>query len=123
MLRERIREIGIVISNSEDLDCVEVLEDLVESAAEYVKDVNVLEGGILIAKYYKDGEDYRNYIEGLDKERTSAHNELIANVKIINRLCKKYNLSPIYNGDEEDRIAIANFGFELVKEIFSTRRL
>lgn len=122
MLRERIREIGLVISNSEDLDCVEVLEDLIQSAAEYVMDVNVFEGGILISKYYKDGEQYRNYIEGLDKERTSAHNELIANVKIINRLCRKYSLSPIYDGDEEDRVAIANFGFELAKEIFITRR-
>ncbi|MBU5483582.1 DUF3232 domain-containing protein [Clostridium sp. MSJ-11] len=122
MIIEKIREVADKISNSEDLDCIEVLEDLILSAGEFVKKVNTLEGGIIVSKYYKDGEEFREYMAELDKEKFLAHNELIANVKIVNRLCKKYNIPIVYIGDEEDRAAIGKFGLALTNEIFSSRR-
>ncbi|WP_315116954.1 DUF3232 domain-containing protein [uncultured Clostridium sp.] len=119
---EKIREVADKISNSEDLDCIEVLEDLISSAGEFVKKVNTLEGGSIVSKYYKDGDEFREYMTDLDKERFLAHNELIANIKIVNRLCKKYNIPVIYIGNEEDRRAIGEFGLALTNEIFSSKR-
>ncbi|GAA0731052.1 hypothetical protein GCM10008905_33050 [Clostridium malenominatum] len=122
MLIERIREIADRISNSEDLDCVEVIEDLIFSAGEYIKKVNAFEGGLIVAKYYTDGEEYSSYINSLNKEKVLALNELVANIKITNRLCKKYNIALVYIGDEEDREGASEFGMELCKEIFACKR-
>lgn len=118
MLIERIREVADRISNSEDLDCVEVIEDLIFSAGEYIKKVNAFEGALIVAKYYKDGEEYGRYINSLNKEKVLALNELVANIKITNRLCRKYSIALVYLGDEEDREGVAEFGLALSKEIF-----
>lgn len=123
MVREKISEFIRVIDETQDSDCLDLIEELVASASEYVHRVNVLEIAIMIGKYNKNGEEYRTYIENLDKQRNNAHNILISNVKIINRLCRSYKLPLIYQGNEEERIEVAEFAQQLVNELFSTRRL
>ena len=123
MYREKINEFIRVISESNDRECLDLMEDLISSASDYVRRVNVLEIGLMVGKYNKEGSEYREYIEKLDKLRSSAHNALITNVKIINRLCKNNDLPPIYDGDEEERIKVAEFAKQVVEELFSTRRL
>lgn len=123
MYREKINEFIRVISETNDRECLELMEDLISSASDYVRRVNVLEIGLMVGKYSKEGSEYREYIEKLDKLRSSAHNALITNVKIINRLCKNNDLPLIYSGNEEDRIQVAEFAKQVVEELFSTRRL
>ena len=123
MYREKINEFIKVISETEGSECLHMMEDLIESASDYVRRVNVLEIGLMVGKYNKEGAEYREYIEKLDKQRSNAHNALINNVKIINRLCRKNNLQPIYQGNEEERVEIAEFAQQVVEELFSTRRL
>ena len=123
MYREKINEFIRVISESNDRECLDLMEDLISSASDYVRRVNVLEIGLMVGKYNKEGSEYREYIEKLDKLRSSAHNALITNVKIINRLCKNNDLPPIYIGNEEDRIQVAEFAKQVVEELFTTRRL
>lgn len=121
--REKINEFIKTISETNDLECLDLMEDLIDSASDYVRRVNVLEIGIMVGKHNKEGEEYREYIEKLDKQRSRAHNALISNVKIINRLCRIHNLEPIYQGKEDNRIDIAEFSQKVVDELFSTRRL
>jgi len=121
--REKIHEFIRTISESNDRECLDLMEDLISSASDYVRRVNVLEIGLMVGKYNKEGAEYREYIEKLDKQRSNAHNALITNVKIINRLCKNNNLELIYSGNEEDRIEVAKFAQQVVEELFSTRRL
>lgn len=123
MYREKINEFIKVISETEDSECLDIMEDLIESASGYVRRVNVLEIGLMVGRYNKEGSEYREYIEKLDKQRSNAHNALISNVKIINRLCRKNNLQLIYQGNEEDRIEVAEFAQKVVEELFNTRRL
>lgn len=123
MYREKIHEFIRTISESNDRECLDLMEDLISSASDYVRRVNVLEIGLMVGKYNKEGAEYREYIEKLDKQRSNAHNALITNVKIINRLCKNNNLELIYSGNEEDRIEVAKFAQQVVEELFSTRRL
>jgi carboxylesterase type B len=123
MFREKINEFIKVISKTEDSECLDMMEELIESASDYIRRVNVLEIGVMVGKYNKEGDEYREYIKKLDKQRSNAHNSLISNVKIINRLCRNNNLSMIYQGNEEDRIEVAEFAQKVVDELFSTRRL
>ena len=123
MYREKINEFIRTISETNDKECLELMEDLISSASDYVRRVNVLEIGLMVGKYNKEGDEYREYIEKLDKLRSSAHNALITNVKIINRLCKNNDLPLIYSGNEEDRIKVAEFAKQVVEELFTTRRL
>lgn len=123
MFREKINEFIKVISENEDSECLDMMEELIESASHYMRRVNVLEIGLMVGKYNKEGNEYREYIEKLDKQRSNAHNALISNVKIINRLCRNNNLLLIYEGNEEDKIEVAEFAQKVVDELFSTRRL
>lgn len=123
MYREKINEFIRTISESKDRECFNLMDDLISSASDYVRRVNVLEIGLMVGKYNKEGAEYREYIEKLDKQRSNAHNALITNVKIINRLCKNNDLASIYSGNEEDRIQVAEFAQNVVEELFSTRRL
>jgi hypothetical protein len=123
MYREKINEFIRVISESDDRECLDLMEDLISSASDYVRRVNVLEIGVMVGKYNKEGAEYREYIEKLDKLRSNAHNSVITNVKIINRLCRKNDLSMIYSGNEEDRIEVGEFAQQVVEELFSTRKL
>ena len=75
------------------------------------------------------GKGYKDYCEiierinaRLDKSRTIAHNALISNVNIVDRLCKINETEPIYGG-EDDRVAIAEFARQVVNEFFEERRL
>ena len=123
MFREKINEFIKVISETEDSECLDMMEELIGSASDYMRRVNVLEVGVMVGKYNKEGDEYREYIEKLDKQRSNAHNSLISNVKVINRLCKNHNLPLIYEGNEEERVEVAEFAQKVVDELFSTRRL
>jgi carboxylesterase type B len=123
MYREKINEFIRTIAQSNDIECLDLMEDLISSASDYVRRVNVLEIGLMVGKYNKEGAEYREYIEKLDKQRSEVHNALITNVKIINRLCRKNNLPLIYQGNEEERVEIAEFAQQVVDELFSSRRL
>jgi hypothetical protein len=123
MFREKINEFIKVISETEDSECLDMMEELIGSASDYMRRVNVLEVGVMVGKYNKEGDEYREYIEKLDKQRSNAHNSLISNVKVINRLCRNHGLPLIYEGNEEERVAVAEFAQKVVDELFSTRRL
>lgn len=123
MYREKINTLIPAISKTNDIDCLGLIDDLIEAAAEYIKRVNVLEAALITAKISKEPEEYREYVQRLDKSRSSAHNNLISNVKIVNRLCRSNNVPVIFEGNEEMRIEIAEFALELSVELFSSRRL
>lgn len=123
MYREKINEFIRIISKSNDRESLNLMQDVISSASDYVRRVNVLEIGLMVGKYNKEGAEYREYIEKLAKQRSNVHNALMTNVKIINRLCKNNDLAYIYSGNEDDRIQVAEFAQNVVEELFSTRTL
>lgn len=123
MYRERIAVLIDLISHNEDSEYVEIIRDLLESAAEYIKKVVSLEAALSIAKLNKEGNEYRAYIQQLDSSRSTVHNKLIGNVKLVNRLCSNYGIPVIYDGDENNRIEIAEFARQLILQYFNTRKL
>lgn len=123
MYRERINVFIKVISQTSDSDFLNIVEDLVQSAGNYIMSVANLEAAIVVSKETKEASEYREYIESIDHKRSSAHNVLIANTKAVNRMCKKYNVPLIFQGNEAVRAEVAEFAHQLVDELFSTRRL
>lgn len=122
MYRDKICTFINLVSESDDSDCLDMINDLVESAADYIKRVNILEAGLITARINCDPSEYRNIIERLDKMRSAVHNDLIINVKAVNRLCRAHNIPLLFEGNEEERIEIAEFALNLSNEIFNTRR-
>lgn len=123
MFKEKINEFIKVISTTEDSECLDMMEELIGSASDYVRRVNVLEIGLMVGRYNKDDNEYKEYIEKLNKQRSNAYNALILNVKVINRLCRTNDLPLIYEGNEEDNIEVSEFAKNVVDELFSTRKL
>ena len=103
-----------------DEDERDIIEKMVSSAAAYINAVTDMK-----SKSYnfagRTGEDLRTALERSDRERTNAHNALIAYVNIVNRICTAHNRNPIYVGPTDLRRAYGDFAIQLVGEIFANR--
>lgn len=64
-----------------------------------------------------------NMSQEIDRARHAAHESMIANVRILNRLAASYGIDKIYTGDEENRYQIGDFAGELISDIFRNRDL
>ena len=122
MYREKLQSLlNAILLKDNDTMAQKVVGDLIASTGKYVRAVVELEGAVMSAKHQFEGEVYREYIGNLDSIRSIAHNSLISNMKIVNRLCDKYEVEPIYTGSDE-RAMIGDFAGELAIEFFQTRK-
>ena len=64
-----------------------------------------------------------NMSQVIDRARHTAHEAMIANVRILNRLAASYGIDKIFTGDEENRYQIGDFAGELISDIFRNRDL
>lgn len=123
MYREKVDLFLDTIANTPDADFVDLIEDLMNAAGEYLKRVVFLEAASIVGKLNKDGTEYGENIQKLDGDRSTAHNNLIATVKAINNLSRMHGIPVLYEGNEESRVVIADFAQRIVDEYFSTRKL
>ncbi|SHF76596.1 Protein of unknown function [Caldanaerobius fijiensis DSM 17918] len=98
------------------------MEDYIKDCNHYAKTVADMEGALTVARYRLEGEEYREYIANLDRNRKIAHDALIASTKLLNKLCKIYGEPAIYTGGES-RIEIAKFAIAVTDELVTTRTL
>ena len=72
-----------------------------------------------------DSEEYRELIPRLDKTRTYAHNALLTQVNILNRIAAEANLPPVYDGvvseERPYRREVANAALDYVQGIILNR--
>lgn len=119
-IKERINALLEVVKD--DADQISLVKNLISSCSHYVDVVVNTENSINIARFkINDPADYREYVQQLDKSRRIAHETVISNVHIVDRLCKLNKVEPIYGG-EDDRLAIADFAKQVVDEYFEERR-
>lgn len=101
--------------------CFDLVERGLRHYAEYVNCVYNMETRIAIARFHaNDVEEYQNVVRGMDESRRIAHEAAIASVNIIDRLCDKFGVEPIYGGSQ-DRVAIGDFCGMIVSEYFDDR--
>lgn len=103
-----------------DADMRDCLEEMVISVGAYVAAVTTMETKALNL-YGREQQELRDAVTEADRTRTSAHNALIANVDIVNRICEMCGQPPIYTGGSARR-EYGDFAFALVKEIFEARQ-
>ena len=109
-------------SNSADsADDLEALNDAMTSFREYVNRVDIGEQQILLAAIRFEGQEYREMLSRYDRNRHNQHETAIANVRLVNRLAEIYEVSHLFTGDDQDRLAVADFCLDVVVKIFQNR--
>ena len=107
----------------------QLLNNLINSALDYVSIVvkNDLQLKIQAPKLENDG--YREYIHSLDDARTRKHNALISALHAFNRyILENYENTPIggiYTLSPEtihDRVAVGDWAGNFIYEIFANRK-
>ena len=114
---------GRLISFVSDPELAEAVIDAVNSCAEYVAGVVDMEIKTTLAAKRYEGNDYQEAVMIYDADRSRKHNAAIANIKMMNRIAEAAGMSPIYTGDPDNRIQIAEFCIELTTDMFMNRRL
>ena len=113
---ERLME----LSKEFSFDEMELVEQMIHSAADYVQQVAIMESTRLNFAG-RNNEEYRNKLSETDTARTKMHNALISATNIVNRRCEAHGLPPIYTGPKDVRRSYGDFAIELVDEIFKNR--
>ena len=108
---------------ADDVEILEIIEDTIDVYGNYVAYVYKMESLRPILKIRLEAEEYKNIIEEMDEKRTRIHNAAIAATKVINRLCESNDLSLFFEGNIDDRVAVAEFMRDVVTNVFENRKL
>ncbi len=112
----------IKASNSMDAkDDLETLHDAMNSFRKYVDEVDGGEIQIKLASIRFSGDEYREMVSRYDQNRHNQHEAAIANVRLVNRLADMYGVNHLFTGDDQDRLAVADFTLDVVIKIFQNR--
>lgn len=112
----------LVEAARDDEDALEMIERSMNSFVLYVQAVYAMEVKIPILRFRCDATELGEAIMELDRSRRNAHEGAIASVKILNRICKMFDVAPLFEGNTEDRLAIAEFCSETVAAFFRERK-
>ena len=114
----------IKASDSPDAkDDLAALDEAMTSFREYVNKVDAGEQQIKLAAVRFEGEEYREMITQYDRRRHNQHEDAIINCRLVNRLAQLYGASPLFLGDDKDRLQVADFCLSTVVELFDNRSL
>lgn len=114
----------------QDEVAISLLEKLVESAERYFGAVVNMETRLKTARFRMEGDQLRDFIQTLDRNRHQAHEALISNLHIFNRYAikeygEKVPVGGLFSKPPEairDRIAVADWAGELLYMLYSERK-
>ena len=117
---------ALISAYAADGDMTGVIVDALESFEKYHQAIYTLEiQRELYLRGAMDSDTYRERIPQLDQVRTSRHNAVISNVRLLNRLAEQNGLEPFYGGvvSEEHpyRTQLADAVLLFVREIIAER--
>ncbi len=120
MIQERVGLLLQAIMQKGELleENIKIIEDFFQKSIEYISIVVSLEITRLTAKNYLNGEDYRRFVEEMDRKRNIKYYNLLTSLQIINRLCDKCETQHFYVG-ADDHAAIGEFAGKVVQDLFS----
>lgn len=104
-------------------DDLEALNDAMTSFREYVNKVDAGEQQILLAAVRFEGEEYREMVSRYDRNRHDQHESAIVNVRLVNRLAELYGVSPLFTGNDKERLQVADFCLDVVIQLFQNRTM
>lgn len=104
----------------EELDYV---RNALKGFLNYVDTVDMGETQLKIVYARYDGEELRDYVTVIDKTRNIAHEAAISYVNIINRIAGFHDVGKIFEGDVQDRLAVADFCLDVTVQLFKNRKM
>lgn len=109
-----------VVSSLRDM-LFKAAEDGLRNFVDYVNAVYNMETKITIARFHMDDpREFQELVKMLDTERRHAHEAAIASINMIDRICVKCGVEPVYGGSQ-DRVEIGDFCGKIVNEYFEGR--
>ena len=117
-IKEKYQALVHACSNDDMLDII--INDM-KSLEHYVNAVYNMEITIPLVLARYEGQDVRDRVEELDKNRNIAHERAILAVKRLNRFSGILGTSALFDGDVDDRYQVADFCFYVVSEVFQNR--
>ena len=102
---------------------LEALNDAMTSFRDYVNRVDAGEQQIRLAAVRFEGEEYRELITQYDRRRHDQHEMAIANVRLVNRLAEIYGVTPLFSGNDQERLEVADFCLDVVVKLFQNRMM
>ena len=101
--------------------CFDMTESGLRSFVDYVNAVYSMETRISIARFHLDDPaEYQALVKELDTTRRTAHEAAISYANILDRVCEKVGVEPVYGGSQ-DRVEIGDFCGSIVNEYFEGR--
>jgi tetrahydromethanopterin S-methyltransferase subunit H len=122
-LKKKFDKMVSEMENSSLAEFVGEIEELVDSCCDYVKAVTSMEYNLSCNRNRFDSATYRQICTERDKARRAYHNSLISKVSLCNRFAKKINVEPLFEGNENDRVEVADFAFQVLAAFFMERKL
>ncbi len=108
-------------SSVDAADDLEALNDAVTSFRGYVDKVDAGEQQIKLAAVRFENEEFREMVSRYDRNRHNAHEDAIANVRLVNRLAQIYGVDPLFTGDDQERLQVADFCLDVTIQLFQNR--
>jgi len=130
--KDRVRLIFNLVDGDET--AVSLIDQLLESAVNYVEAVFKMETTLATQRLLKEGSDLGELTEELDEKRHRKHNLLIDNIRIVNRYLFRnfkddipaggiYSDDPVHIAENNtNRAAIGDWAGRLVISYFEDRR-
>lgn len=114
----------------EDEVAMSLLDKLLDSAERYFGTVVKMEARLKMARFRMDGDELRELVQTLDRNRHLAHEALLSNLHILNRyLFKEFGeempIGGIFSKDPEairDRAAVGDWAGELLYALYANRK-
>lgn len=105
-------------------DDLEFIQERMIKPLNYVNSVvkEAIDTPALKERYWDDTSLFQYKVMQLDKARRIAHEDCISAVSQLNRLCENHNLPPIFQGDINDRYAVADFAIDVVRTFYESNQ-
>ena len=120
MFKEKINQ--YIQESAQNKECIQAIEDFIESCGSYVLKVNNLETALITKRFMMEGNEYITYIHNLGDYRSKAHNALINNIKILNRICVMNNIEIPIKCNLENVSEVQNMAISLIDELYASRK-
>ena len=120
MIKEKVNKLIAAYCKAygADVDNVDFLESRLDSFRTYVNIVASMEYRIPILRFGLEGDELKDAIMTLDRQRKVCHDDVINTCKVLNRICDHLGLQKFYEGNVNDRHQVAEFAGRFVGELY-----
>lgn len=126
-MKEKINKLITAINNHEnDPEMRDMynnaVKSMLRSCSKYIHLVVNQEQRIQMAHFRMENDEFREYVINLDSTRRYAHESLMSEINVCNRLCEIVGVEPIApDVAKDDRETYSVFAMKVVEEYFEEK--